>query len=739
VTGLRKALIIANDEYDQEALRNLHAPAADAEELSRVLADPQIGDFGVQIVRNEPAHVIAAQIEDFCYDSRSDDLLLMHFSGHGLKSESGELFFAASNTRTDRLGSTAVTADFLQRCMRDSRSRSVVLLLDCCYSGAFAKGVQVRAAADINVLDSFPQGRAGGGRGRAVITASSAMEFAFEGSQLASDGPRTPSVFTAALVEGLATGDADRDEDGWISLNELYDYIFDKVRQATPHQTPSRRIELEGELYLARSPRRRTRRAPIPADLQAALDDPNMYTRLGAMTELRSRLASDDLPTAVAAYEALQELTGTSSRFLAGPAAEALSEIVVRATVTELHFGEVEHGSAPAYQRIRFLGPAIARACAPSPSHDWIRVVHVDDGFDVTVDTANPGVLQGSLAFRGPAGEVTVAIDADVRGRPQPEEPETALAISTDHVEQDLGEVIGVSDRGLRHQRNEDAFAIATIPTGTGPDAGLVGIAVVADGVSSAPRPDVASLAAARTGMQVLIESVRAEDDPAEASVAAVQAAYQAVNALAGSEGAPATTYLSAVVDEGKITVCWLGDSRAYWLPMKSPAPEGPGGTIDISAGARRVTRDDSLAEEIVAAGLATMDEAMASPQAHVLTRWLGADMPDPRPHMEQFTPVEPGVLLLCTDGLWNYRPEASELAAMALPIALTRPLDVAADLVRFALDAGGLDNITVVLIPFTPTAGLTEKPIVGEYRGVESEEDRTALPRKRFWRPSAG
>jgi serine/threonine protein phosphatase PrpC len=40
------------------------------------------------------------------------------------------------------------------------------------------------------------------------------------------------------------------------------------------------------------------------------------------------------------------------------------------------------------------------------------------------------------------------------------------------------------------------------------------------------------------------------------------------------------------------------------------------------------VTRDDSLAEEIVAAGLATMDEAMASPQAHVITRWLGADLP---------------------------------------------------------------------------------------------------------------
>ena len=287
MSGQRKALIVANDEYEQEALRDLLAPAADAEALGRVLGDPQIGDFAVQVVRNEPSHVIQAQIEELFSESRSDDVLLLHFSGHGLKSESGELFFAASNTRPNRLGSTAVSADFVQRCMRASRSRSVVLLLDCCYGGAFAQGSTVRAAGDINVLDSFPQGRLGGGRGRAVITASNAMEYAFEGDRLADDQHRRPSVFTSALVEGLATGDADRDEDGWVSLDELYDYVFDKVQEQNPHQTPSRHFELEGELYLARSRRRRIRPAPIPPDLQAAITDPNMYTRRGAVSELQ--------------------------------------------------------------------------------------------------------------------------------------------------------------------------------------------------------------------------------------------------------------------------------------------------------------------------------------------------------------------------------------------------------------------------------------------------------------------
>jgi serine/threonine protein phosphatase PrpC len=268
-------------------------------------------------------------------------------------------------------------------------------------------------------------------------------------------------------------------------------------------------------------------------------------------------------------------------------------------------------------------------------------------------------------------------------------------------MKEDLGQVAGVSDRGLRHSRNEDAMHFAVAETGSGP----VAVAIVSDGVSSAPRPDEASWTAVNTGITVLAEGAERGDDPAEVSRMAVKAAGRALTELADAGGAPAATYLSAIVSQRQITVCWLGDSRAYWLAANSPVQSGPDATIDITGGSKRVTRDDSLAEEMVAAGLATMDEAMASPQAHVITRWLGADLPDPEAHVEQFSPTGPGVLLLCSDGLWNYRPEAAELAAMAMPMALTRPLTAAADLARFAIDSGGLDNITVVLIPFPPRA----------------------------------
>jgi serine/threonine protein phosphatase PrpC len=269
-------------------------------------------------------------------------------------------------------------------------------------------------------------------------------------------------------------------------------------------------------------------------------------------------------------------------------------------------------------------------------------------------------------------------------------------------MEEDLGQVAGVSDRGLRHSRNEDAMHFAVADTEAGP----VAVAIVCDGVSSSQRPDEASWTAVETGITLLAEGASRGDDPAAVSRAAVAAAGHALSEMGGPDGAPATTYVSAIVSRDKITVCWLGDSRAYWLAANSPLPAGPSDTIDITGGSRRVTRDDSLAEELVLNGLASMDEAMASPQAHVITRWLGADLPDVEAHVEQFTPSGPGVLLLCSDGLWNYRPEAAELATMVLPAAMDRPLDAAEDLAKFALDSGGTDNITVVIIPFPPRAG---------------------------------
>ena len=260
--------------------------------------------------------------------------------------------------------------------------------------------------------------------------------------------------------------------------------------------------------------------------------------------------------------------------------------------------------------------------------------------------------------------------------------------MSHDHQEVDLSLIAGVTDRGLRHQQNEDAMELAVVPAADGP----VLVAVVCDGVSTSSRPAEASLAAAQASAEVLRTAAQDGTNLTEASAAAVRAAENAVASLAGSPGGVGSaTFVSAVITGSAATLCWLGDSRAYWLGV--PPPET----------AQRLTRDDSLAEEMVAAGLLPEEEALSSPHAHVVTRWVGADAGEASPHVVTFEPPGPGVLMLCSDGLWNYQPDAGKLAGLALPAALTDPLGAAQALVTFAIEAGGRDNITVVLAPFPP------------------------------------
>ena len=117
-------------------------------------------------------------------------------------------------------------------------------------------------------------------------------------------------------------------------------------------------------------------------------------------------------------------------------------------------------------------------------------------------------------------------------------------------------------------------------------------VAVVCDGVSSSARPDEASQVAAQAGLPILVAAVQAGGDLGEASRAAVAAARQAIADLQGPGGdTSATTFVSAVASGYEVTLCWLGDSRAYWLGQ--PAEES-----------RLLTRDDSVAGGMIAAGL---------------------------------------------------------------------------------------------------------------------------------------
>ncbi|MFC7988324.1 caspase family protein [Streptomyces pilosus] len=246
----RHALLVATGTYRDWTLGQLRSPARDAPALAEVLGDPRIGDFQVDTIVDGAHQEVTRAVERFFLDRRRDDLLLLHLSCHGLKNDNGELHFAAADTDRRLLASTSVTAQFVRRQMNRCRARSIVLVLDCCYSGAFLTGTKGDTA--VHVRDEL------GGHGRVVLTATNRTEYAWEGERITELDPE-PSRFTGALVRGLRTGEADRDRDGVIDVRELYDFVYEELRDAGAGQRPQLWAEVEHRVVVARSVR-----GPLP-------------------------------------------------------------------------------------------------------------------------------------------------------------------------------------------------------------------------------------------------------------------------------------------------------------------------------------------------------------------------------------------------------------------------------------------------------------------------------------------
>lgn len=242
--GRRDALLIATGTYENPALKPLRSPRQDCEGLAAVLGDPAIGGFAVQQLVDGASYEVKRALEQFFRNRGRDDLLLLHLSCHGIKDDEGHLSFAARDTDKDLPASTAVPAAFLHDQMARCRARTIVVLLDCCYSGAFLPGAKG---------DDYVQVREElAGHGRAVLTATNRTEYAWEGDHLEAAAPQ-PSRFTGALIEGLRSGDADTDRDGRITVTELYEYVFEYLHHTGARQRPQMWADLEYRVTLART------------------------------------------------------------------------------------------------------------------------------------------------------------------------------------------------------------------------------------------------------------------------------------------------------------------------------------------------------------------------------------------------------------------------------------------------------------------------------------------------------
>jgi hypothetical protein len=299
----RLALVVATETYRDPSLRQLRAPARDVRDLTDVLADPEVGGFAVTSVIDKAAHEIRLAIEEFLDDRRTDDLLLLYLSCHGLVDPRRRLFFAASDTLKNRLAATGVEAQWLLDQLDDCRARRQVVILDCCFSGAFAN--TAKGDADLGLAERFNAA----GRGRVVLTASRGSEYSFEGEPV--PGSTMPgSIFTSALVDGMRSGAADLDKDGLISVDDAYAYAFDRLRTADARQTPQRWLYgAEGDIFLARNPAGvMITPAALPDGVRSGLESPHVQIRLGAVAALGEWLTDSDPARALAARQALDQV-----------------------------------------------------------------------------------------------------------------------------------------------------------------------------------------------------------------------------------------------------------------------------------------------------------------------------------------------------------------------------------------------------------------------------------------------
>ncbi|GAB4528275.1 MAG: hypothetical protein Kow0063_04330 [Anaerolineae bacterium] len=237
----RLALLIGNSKFiDAETFPELRTPGNDAHDLAELLE--KNGDFEiVGVLLDEDAQTTLKEIERFYKQAERGDLTLLYYSGHGYRDANGVLYLVARDTNTGELLTTAVRESFINQAMEYSNSRHRIIILDCCFSGAFIEGRKGGPEESV-VLEKLR------GQATALLTSSSRIQYSFQ------DEGRN-SLFTHYLLEGIGTGDADEDRDGYISVDELFEYVDPKVREKRREQTPMRQVtERGGRIYIARNP-----------------------------------------------------------------------------------------------------------------------------------------------------------------------------------------------------------------------------------------------------------------------------------------------------------------------------------------------------------------------------------------------------------------------------------------------------------------------------------------------------
>ena len=236
------ALLIGVSDYG-EGIPSLSAPLNDVKAMKGVLENREMGGFEkVKILENPNLENTRIAVEQIFKGCGKEDLVLLYFSGHGITDDYNRLYLTTKGTSKDYYKSTSVPASFVQDISQECYAKRQVIILDCCYSGAFAEGWQAKSVG-LDIQKEL------GAEGRVVLTSSTATQTSFqqEGEEL--------SLYTKYFIEGIETGAADKDGDGKIHVHELHDYTKAKVQDVKPKQKPEIILDKEGyKIILSQAP-----------------------------------------------------------------------------------------------------------------------------------------------------------------------------------------------------------------------------------------------------------------------------------------------------------------------------------------------------------------------------------------------------------------------------------------------------------------------------------------------------
>jgi len=235
----RWAIIVGISKYQHQSW-NLRYADRDAEELYKLLLTPNGGEYKKENIRkltNEQAtsRNILIELHDFLKKPAREDLVLLYFACHGSPDPDrpNNLYLLTYDTEPSRIAGTALPMREIRLAIKETLlAEKVILLVDTCHSGGISEGVGHRSASDDSTrMKQYLQELSQSSAGLALLTSAETSQVARESEQWGGGH----GVFTHYLLEGMQ-GAADDDNNGIVTVGELFEYVRDNVKRATGNQ-----------------------------------------------------------------------------------------------------------------------------------------------------------------------------------------------------------------------------------------------------------------------------------------------------------------------------------------------------------------------------------------------------------------------------------------------------------------------------------------------------------------------